>query len=243
MAKKAHLKFKVPTDPLDGVYFSPEQVLSIQDWRRDRATFPSDTVAQDRIRRVFDHASEDELQKGIEWYRAAGNMCLQMYQSHPERIQTPAHGAGIVAALSPRNSWRENIERANLLIDTGETYGLGYVVRDARAILEGLDPYDVLFDPARSNFKVRAFFLNMAEADTSSAVTIDRHGWAMIFDDRSIGDLILRYSADQYDWASDMFRCVAKEVEMPAHEVQAVTWLVWRKKKTSISFADELRLF
>lgn len=206
--------------------FSEVQIERYHEQRRERLRPPEDELAIKRLLGVFESATDDELAEGLRWYADARLVCAQMSIEFAS-VPSAKHAAGIIAALSPRTSWTENIQRAIMLARSGLTHGTRRSIADATAILKGEDPRSVLCDPSRSNYKTRAFFLNMAEP-LESAVTVDRHGFAMLYDDRTIGSVLLRPSEALYRWAEEMFAQAAAEKGLLPHDFQAVTWVVWR---------------
>lgn len=253
-------KTGVNTDPNSGVHFTEEQVRRQAQDRKNRILPPSDDLAITRLMKVFDSATDQDIAEGMEWYQTANQVCVELAQSRPTVVRSVVHAAGIVAALSPRLQWKDNIRRAKQLVETGDTHGIRDRVQKAKTIMQGDDPYGVIFAPRTSNWKVRSFFMNIAFPDwphhdsteelpehissEPAFVTVDRHCWSLLYDDRSIGHVLLRPSPQQYDWARDIFTITAKELEgVLPQQLQAITWVAWRHRRTLRSEDETPRLF
>ena len=135
--------------------------------------------------------------------------------------------AGVIAALSPLNSWGANVNLAARLLASG---GLseGYLkvgLAKANAILAGTDPLDVL-----KSDKVKNFYLCIAAGGDTSAVCVDRHAYSLAVDVRFEGETMPSLSAGRYAAVSDAYGRAAARLGVSAARVQAVTWLEWRAR-------------
>lgn len=174
------------------------------------------------ILRVFDDATAQEVIDGMRWYRVA--------QSDAKRLTGLGRvkAAGIVAALSPQKRWEMNLEIAREFVRSG---GLASVhvkanCDKARAILNGADPMDIL-----GGLKVRAFYQNLADPETSGPVTIDGHAFC-IWQGKRIGlgsDLRVPSSARAHSEIVQDYREAAGIVGILPHQLQAITWVAWRR--------------
>jgi hypothetical protein len=176
-----------------------------------------------RLIRLFESATDEELAYGLSWYGQAHETATNM----GEFWGVPASAAaGIIAALSPRSDWPQNIARAWQLLETGDTYGLTNGRNKAKAIRGGADPDDVLSGP-----KTRAFYDNIADPLNSQAVTIDSHSYdaaaGMVTSDRERKVLDRK---GEYERVADFYRSAARYLGVAPHVVQAVVWVVWRNR-------------
>lgn len=186
------------------------------------------TPSAENIRRVLESASESDWDSGLTWYDSARDFASALT---PDNV---AMGAGIIAALSPMTSWPENVKKATMLVETGDTYGLSRNVDKAKAILSGLPPLDVLSGP-----KVRAFYMNIMGINSAEAVTIDRHAV-----DIALGRTMT--NAERGPWMRGkrqaslvaMYLDVATEYTLTGAQVQAVTWVHWRRNYAQAFHGD-----
>lgn len=171
---------------------------------------------------VFNLATPSEVSEGLHWYRQAHKLATT--------FESIAIGAGVIAAMSPQISWDKNVTVAEELRDHGDaTMGLGDAKAKAKRILDGEHPSTVL-----GGKKVRAFYECVANPETTCAVCVDRHAWALHrFGVDEIGrrhegarrldkvGVYERVAADYVDAAS--------ELRIMPHQLQAITWLAWRR--------------
>jgi hypothetical protein len=125
-------------------------------------------AATQRLIDAYDATDTETRRLGAAWYPNAQAMCAAMVRTSFAR-----DGAcGVVAALSPRNGWAQNLaQAAAVLAAKRQRKGCPRVHTTAmRAqawrIAGGADPLDVLNGP-----KVRAFYRNLT--GDSQAVTVD----------------------------------------------------------------------
>ncbi len=243
-----------------GGHFSDQQLETQRQHRLERKVLPDTDVAIERVIRVFRSAPDVDLVAGTEWYRTANSFCVELAVEHPSLVPSAFHAAGIVAALSPQVSWEQNQRLARELVERGSTRSRLERVQTAREIMQGDNPAEKLFDPKRQNRKVRSFFMNIAFPDWPKIpddhqlpdhiaklpphVTLDRHAWSMLFGDRTITDVLVAPTKNQYEWGRCVFVAAAEELGgILPHELQAVTWVVWRNPKRRIIDPNAPELF
>lgn len=172
------------------------------------------------IRKVMSQATADDIAEGMEWYREAYALACELTPANP------AMGAGILAALSPNTSWPQNKVRAATLVSTGTVGAFGDAVRKAQRILAGEDPMDVLGGP-----KVRSFYTDIMGLPTET-VTIDRHAI-----DIAVGrplknaERALMLKGNGYATLARFYTTVAREFDVTPSQLQAITWVWWRKNR------------
>lgn len=177
-----------------------------------------------RIMRLVASATAEELDHGLAWYGRAHAWAAEVGERHNLAV---TRVAGIVAALSPQTDWPLNKRKALDLIEHGDTFGLGRGRGQARAILAGADPDEVLTGP-----KVRAFWRTITDPATSDEVVIDRHAVdaavGMVTDDRTRKAILERKGG--YDHVAAIYRSAAEALGLRPHVVQAIVWAVWRNR-------------
>src|SRR3990170_2538974 len=93
---------------------------------------------------VFNLATKEEIAKGLTWYNDASFHCFNLSSKYNIPIERVI---GIVAALSPRCPWRENVIQANNFIQTrGRSKTTTYLSnkKKALAIFRGSNPVNIL---------------------------------------------------------------------------------------------------
>ncbi|MEM6998075.1 MAG: hypothetical protein AAF413_04155 [Patescibacteria group bacterium] len=203
-----------------------ETLFDLSQVESERIKLPDDVnLAWGRITVTFAAATQTEHDSGMNWYFGAHNLCQEWSQEfgHPVDVI-----AGIVASLSPLETWNGNVKNALTLLRTGDVRTMGRSKEDALAILHSQDPEGVLYAETKNNPKVRAFFENIRDPEGSSAVTIDRHMISMLAG-------VKLPAKEQWippkenERAAVWFRGVAQMLGIKPHQVQAVTWNVWRR--------------
>lgn len=191
-----------------------------------------------RIRAAWEAASDADRSAGRAWYARAESAAADMAAAAPAGIG-PWRAAAVLAALSPRTQWVQNVTGARLACEAAgrmaadplfsepddiaaavtaaaAPYALGESVRKAARILTGEHPAAVLGGP-----KVRAFFANIT--GDHDAVTIDVWAARVAF-----GGYAPVPAGRLYDRLADAYRAVAAEVGESPRDVQAATWIAIR---------------
>jgi len=171
------------------------------------------------IRRWLKRATPKAHAAGRAWYREARRFVQRLADSYGV---APNVVAGIVAALSPRQSWKANksntitLVRARVMGDLRcPRVGLGTSRRNAWRIAWGTDPEIVLHGR-----KTRAFYFNLLGNMTH--VTVDM--WAM----KAAGHKTEWLTESQHQRIVDAYRAVAQETGLDPAVVQAVVWVTIR---------------
>lgn len=176
---------------------------------------------------VYRSASDAHRTAGHDWYADAYRIADALAVRY---AVSPVQATGVIAALSPLNSWGANINLAGRFLAGKRDSGyLTVGLRKARAILAGEDPFIVL-----KSDKVRNFYACIVSAGETDAVCVDRHAYSIAHNTRTTEVPSLtptRYAsiADTYRRAA---RILTREAGSPVHaaQVQAVTWVSWRSR-------------
>ncbi len=193
--------------------------------------FPSDSQCVEAILSVFSDATAEEYALGVSWYsglaRQACDDIRAAERATTGRIISHRTAAGILAALSPATGWGDNVAGALEFIITGRMLAQTPLFNErARRILNGEAPEDVL-----GGRKVRSFFGNVSEPEREGPVTVDRHALSILFGLPLSETLQKQYlSLGGYTYASASYRAAARYLGMRAADLQAVTWIVWRRQ-------------
>lgn len=173
------------------------------------------------IRDCYQRATDADLVAGRAWYTLAYRTALNL-TPHDVRI-----GAGVIAAFSPQMSWKKNVELAATCLRTGKFVGhYGANNRKAEKIAKGADPLSVL-----GGDKVRAFYECIVNAGQTDAICIDRHAIAIALGRNATDKERQGLKGKRYKTYADAYRNVAAKVGLLPSELQAVTWVTWRREK------------
>lgn len=189
------------------------------------------------ITRVFREASAEQIQSGMDWYADARLIAENLAQAYDVSVSV---AAGVIAALSPLNSWGNNINLATRFLAEGGLHA-GYLkanLAKARAILAGEDVERTL-----SGLKVTNFYRSIITAG-AEGICIDRHAYCLATNDRSASNDVPSLSPKRYAEVSDAYARAAKILSRELGQtiapavVQSVTWVVWRNKWWSAGAFD-----
>lgn len=180
----------------------------------------------DNISAMLDAATPEEWRDGLTWYATANDISQLVGELTFGRQDAHAtiKGAAIVAALSPQVDWDTNVNRAISFARGEEIAGLSDGIGKARRIADnGENPALVL-----GGRKVRSFWHNIC--GNSNAVTIDRHAVAIAVG-RPVGDAYAKCleRLGCYQQIAAAYRTVARRLDLQPCQVQAITWLAWRR--------------
>lgn len=178
------------------------------------------------ITRLFRTATPEQIIAGADWYSDAYEIAAALGVKNG--VST-AVAAGVIAALSPLNSWGNNVNLAARFLAAG---GLdnGYLkggLAKAKRILAGADITATL-----NGEKTQNFYLSILTSG-KHGVCIDRHAYALASNVRGETPNLkgARYAeiVECYTRAAKILSREYGEKITPA-QVQSVTWTLWRSK-------------
>jgi hypothetical protein len=175
---------------------------------------------------VYDQATQADVLKGSQWYSNARLIAEHMSREYDVPIE---QCVAVMSALSPRNRWENNIEDARTVL---------------RAFKEGKGEGDVkvhtfnknktkAFEVLRqgnpglvtTSNKTRAFFDNIVNP-YSDKVTVDVHAYSVYNGERLSKPSI---SNSKYKEVSDSYKEAATQIGVKPYELQAITWVTWKR--------------
>jgi len=185
------------------------------------------TVRQqvNRINKYMANASASEVKQGLNWYSEARGLCVQLAERYHVSISQVAQ---VISVLSPQKKWETNKLEVVALFNevyNGIKPGFKYfatrqAIEECKAIIIGN------FSIPAKRTKTYSFADNIADKE-STEVTIDRHALRVAYDDKSA--TLDKVSTKQYREAREAYRIVADQHGVKAYEVQAITWVVYKR--------------
>lgn len=187
-----------------------------------------------RIVQTYRSATADELVHGTEWYVAAHRLAEEL---SPGNIPL---GAAVLAILSPRRSWPQNVslarhaftEAASGRVDWHDFPTTGDQRRKLARLFTGEDPDTVVGGP-----KVRSFWQTIADPYRGTDAVIDRHAMA-VAEGRVFADSELRINRPTYADYVRAYAIASAIIGQAAAIVQAVTWVAWRRNNAQAFYGD-----
>ena len=183
-------------------------------------------------------AKPQDVAAGIAWYAEAYEECRLIAWQH----NLPVYAVvGVVAALSPNNRWTTNITNARDLIDAFVNDRDMDSVSVCTYSAMKRKAWDILVTAVRpgemkahlNGRKIVCFYENIMGEDTC---TIDGHARNIAYNERvnltdnktNIG--VREYANLQEAYRQAAKRCTVNGRKFKAYELQAVTWVTWRKQ-------------
>jgi len=136
--------------------------------------------------------------------------------------------AGIVAALSPLKSWEENKRITITFLKTGKKSHTQANHQKAIDILKCDGKIETICDILNGN-KITAFFLNII--GFNEMVTVDRHALAVAIGRSITGNEGIGITKTQNEFFQRCYQIAASKIDIPPSQIQAVTWVVWKRLK------------
>lgn len=175
----------------------------------------------EHVLEVFILASRTAQVEGYNWYTDAHNFA----RSLDSNVET---AAGVIAAMSPLNGWKNNKRVASLLYSGERNLGLSRNEAKAIRILSGEHPLDVL-----GGDKVRAFYSTILDPyNPHSVPVIDRHAHDIAIGSRVSNNHPSRNLdvKGRYESFARVYSECAESLSIGAPQLQAITWLAWRER-------------
>lgn len=180
------------------------------------------------ITRLFRTATTEQIVAGADWYRDAHEVAAALGAKNDVPV---AVAAGVIAALSPLNSWGSNVNLAARFLAAGGLHA-GYLsmgLAKARAILAGAP-----IEATLNGDKIRNFYRSIITEGTEG-VCIDRHSYAVAVNERLPETGMPNLKGKRYEAVADCYRRAAKilsreyDTPLTPAQVQSVTWTQWRR--------------
>lgn len=193
-------------------------------------TNPSTPLTRN-VTRVFRSATPEQIAGALDWYADAHEIANALAVKNGVSVHV---AAGVIAALSPLQSWGANVNLAARFLSTPGGLTSGYLslgLAKARAIVEGATPESIL-----TSNKIGAFYAGIVSAGATDIVTVDRHAYDIAVNRRHTDDTRPRLSGKRYAAVADTYKRAARilsvETGMPlyAAQIQSITWVAWRAR-------------
>ena len=175
---------------------------------------------------VFSQAGQPEVEDGKHWYTNAHNECVRLSELYHIPLVLVV---GIVAALSPRCRWEDNITFAAVFMAQGNGEGIPLYSNSldkAARILAGEHPLTVLGGP-----KTKAFYSNLLDPECADCNCIDTWMARAAYADRAHTGNITQF---EYDVIEQAVHNIAKRVGLIPCQVQAIIWITIRQPQLKL---------
>ncbi len=188
------------------------------------------TRAIRNITTVAERAGCDDWKAGTEWYWEAREQVARLATEAQIPLRVACH---IVAVLSPGIRWESNILAARAVaLDNVGMAPLGYPANIAKAmeLLARWRRGDPAWETVLTGPKVTAFAETLFNPDTEdSDVVLDVHAIGIAFGRRYTVKTTPDLRQEERRRLDKAYRIVAKRYGVKPHQIQAVTWVTWRR--------------
>lgn len=187
------------------------------------------------ILKHYDMSTEDERQRGLVWYENARTFCQHLADGSGLPLEKVI---GIVAALSPQNSWdinkamaatfimRKGKGRVKNRVCDGKAKAI-YLTDDLGSIESLLGKYD------NSALKTKSFYKNILNPGCIETVTIDRHAINVCRQSpdnvKANDNSVYKLTENQYNFFTKCYRSAANKLGISPSSLQAIVWESYRR--------------
>ena len=194
-------------------------------------------MSKHNIRKMYKYAlanlTEQDIEEATHWYKTAQDEARQI----AERLDMPVYiVVGVMAALSPNNKWERNLTNAYELckafqdgqgMDSVKVSTYHKMKEKAWDILTEIPDYDTVILRLNGK-KIVSFFRNIMGEDD---ITIDGHARNIYYNERvGLTDNKTNIGVKEYAKLQEEYLTVAKEYDLLGRQMQAITWVAWKKK-------------
>ena len=182
---------------------------------------------------IYKLAKPSEIKHGLTWYVNANSDCKEI----AEKLELPLHIViGVVSALSPNNKWERNIINANDLctafingqdMDSVKVSTYHKMKQKAWSILQSMPNYEETIGILNGK-KIVSFFRNISGDETD--ITIDGHARNIYYNDKQgLTTPNTNIKKNEYKDIQKAYLRASKKLGIKAYELQAITWVAWRR--------------
>ena len=190
-------------------------------------------ITTKHILAIYKLANPSEIQHGLTWYVNALTDCRNIAND----LELPIHiVVGVVSALSPNNKWERNIVNAKDLctafingqdMDSIKVSTYHKMKQKAWSILETMPSYEETIEILNGK-KIVSFFRNISGDETD--ITIDGHARNIYYNDRQgLTTPNTNIKKSEYKDIQKAYVRASRKVGIKAYELQAITWVTWRR--------------
>jgi hypothetical protein len=195
-------------------------------------TLNSKEKVYNKLKYLFDGATESDLNNGLTWYESAKNIATEQAIKHGFDTNTVC---AVISALSPAVSWTQNIKDSDSLlraVSLGETdhtliQASTYGPQVEKAVKIAWSNNAELIG---NGLKTVSFYLNLVGIQDHSVCTIDRHMIGASVGSRSTLHQALSMTDKRYFIISNAVKRLARNRGILPKQAQAVIWLAYRSK-------------
>lgn len=182
------------------------------------------------IENVYLSATVEQMIAGRNWYSDANRLAYTISKTFSQPIENVI---GVIAAVSPLNSWGNNINLAGRIVE-GHVNNMpvtnGYLTNGL------VKANRILIDPAfyatpeiyLKSQKIAAFYDSILNNGHGTLVCVDRHAYSIAVNQKLTDST--RLTNLQYRVIANAYVNAADNLYIEPQILQAITWVVWRNR-------------
>ena len=193
------------------------------------------TKVKNNILSSWNQTSEEDRK---DWYKEARQFCTKLgTETHTCTIAV----CGVLAALSPIKTWKENKKITEDFIRDGKCGHFKSLQDKAKRIVEYSHSTAYESNTEKENSsniisilngnKIRSFFVNIAFPQEYNEVTIDRHALSVALGYKVKDDDMRGITDNQYNFFVECYKTASNKVGVSPLIMQSATWVWYRKQK------------
>jgi hypothetical protein len=186
------------------------------------------SITGNNILDTYNLATTEEVRLGKEWYKTANYECSALLYGLRLQDYSLATIVGMTAALSPRNKWARNLIDVDKLLDDDNTTVGTFHANKAKALSIKHSFYSTPWEIENllGGDKVKSFYRNILEPENTRYVTVDGHAIGVWLGCRTVS---ASAQGNAYQTIKDAYVTTANELCLIPCELQAITWLTYRR--------------
>lgn len=197
-------------------------------------------MSEKNIIAMFDRATEWDVAEGMTWYAEAFRLCTILAQKYNQNVEVTA---AVMAALSPRNRWSQNVkDTENVLAAAAEGLpaediktGTTNLFRDRAYEIARTGKIGLLKGP-----KVWSFWKDIVDHRGTDRVTVDVWAYRIAAGDLKAAPK-LNYTV--YNDIEGQYQRAARKLGLRPLQLQAITWVAARRYARVKGHLNQLSFF
>lgn len=183
----------------------------------------SRTVLKNNILRVWLRCDEEDR---FDWYLDARNKAQEIANESGLPLIVVV---GVIAALSPKLTWRRNLIEARAMCLNRNCKQMGLFKRKALDIIYSTGTQSEIESILRGN-KITAFFRNIMFPGNQESVTVDRHAIRIALGKDFTDDELIALGDNAYQFIQESYKYTAEKIGVSPLLLQSATWVRYRKE-------------
>ena len=185
------------------------------------------TKCKNNILSIWNQCTEEDK---FDWYQSAHEWAKEeakVLNTDTQKV------CGVVAALSPLKTWKQNLKLASQMVRTNKSVGHTRLCNKKGLEVLKSDSSDESILEILNGNKISSFYLNIMYPNRINSITIDRHALSCLLGYWVTDDDYRGITKNQYEFFVQVFQWTAEKLGISPLLLQSATWVRWRKIKNN----------